>query len=294
MWYRIRWQYSQWKLLYYPLSPAIHWLLRGLLEEWLFNYLTEYAETRVGWLREMIYWIQAHPTLSVSILVLAIALLIGLWAIRDARKRTQELYGVEDILEKRFTLLLDHADARAKEIKVDKNFVETMRKIAEEILFVQTDKYEGKDFKSKRVQQSIGKDIMREVKSDSESEKYYDLIASALDNDGYGLSGIKDDRQYVKLMDKLKTQRRVPSERINKVINKCMEHSYSLASAYIFHAICLNNKLPVGANVLAGYQSFNRKQRDGSGGMSNCLAELRTEIDIFMQGGKGSGKPTKL
>lgn len=294
MWKRLRWQYSQWKLLYYPLSPPIHWLLRGLLEEWLFNYLTEYTETRVGWLRDMLYWIETHPTLSVSIFIFALAVIIGIWAVRDARKKTRELYGVEDILDKRFTMLLDYADTRAKEIKIDNQFRGTMKKIAEEILSIETDKYKDKNFKAKAVQQSIGKEVEREVESDEKSIEYYDLIASALDNDGYGLSVIKDDNKHIKLMKRLRKLRRVPSNEINNAINKCVEYSYSVASRYLFQSVCLINNLPIGAKVLASYRSFNRKEREGSGVMSNCLTELRTEIDKFMRGGKGIEKPTNM
>lgn len=286
MWKRLRWLYTQWKLLYFPLSPLIRWLLQGIFEEWLFDYLAEYTKLHMGWAMGLITWASVHPTISTSIIVIIIAIIIAIWAIRDAKKKERELPGIVDMLEKRYDMLLDFAEERTKEIKVDKRFQNTMANIAQDILGINVRKYAGKDFKSKKIQQMIDADVRKGVKTDEESAVYYDLIASALDKDGFGLSGIEAKNKHKKLMKRLRKARKVPSFRINEVINKCLEHSYSLASAYMFHKICIINKLPIGEDVLSEYESFNRKQRIGSGGMSNCQTELEIAITNFLEGNK--------
>jgi hypothetical protein len=94
----------------------------------------------MGWLAGMILWITNHTTLSVSIVVIVIAIIIGLWAIRDARKKISDIYKLEPTLETMFDIAISRAEEKANLISVnDKELKDTLARIAQVRIPVKVD-----------------------------------------------------------------------------------------------------------------------------------------------------------
>lgn len=287
MWKRIFWQYSQRKLLYYPLSPFVHWLLRGIFDEWLFSRLTAYTETRVGVIVDIIKWAEVHPSLSIGILVIIIAVIVAIWAVRDAKKKLKRIYEIEDILLKMFNLALGIAELRAQTISLDAQWDTVMKRIAKDIVGIDATKYSNKDMKDKREIAKIEKEVKRTVSTDEETVPIFKQIASAMVNNGYGITEeLEENRQNRRLKHKLEALRKVPSRQINDAINKCLEYIYILSHIYIYHLARMRNTSGIGEATLAQFQNFIQEQRNNTGDMSKCLTELRIEIVKFIDGGK--------
>lgn len=292
MWKRLRWQFSQWKLLYYPLSPILHWLLRGLFEEWLFDYLTKYAEGRVGWMMGIVAWAELHPYLSTGIVIIIIGVVVAILAIRDAKKRLKGIYEIDDILLRMFNLALGMARTKAEAINLDAQWGEVTKQIAKDIMGIDAARYADKDMKDRREIAKIGKEVRKVAPTDEDAVLVSKLIASALVNNGYGIEEkeLEGNRQYGKLKLRLGELRRVPSNQINDAINKCLDYIYTLSNLYIYHLARMKNTSGLGQQTLAEMRNFIRDQENNTGDISKCLTELRIEIDKFTKGDK-SAKP---
>jgi len=288
---RIFWQYSQWKLLYYPLS-AVYWLLRGVFEEVLFNYLSEYTKTRAGWIVDIINWAELHPALSTSILMFLIGVVIAVWAIRDARKKLNGIYKIEDILLKMFNLALDVARSKAQTIKLDVQWDTTMKRIAKDIVGIDATKYSGKDMKDRKQMAKIEKEVRKVTPTDKDTVPIFKLMASAMVNNGYGIEEkeLTKKRQYKKLKQKLDILRKVPSNQINNAINKCLDYIYTLSNIYIHHLARMRITVGLSQETLAEMRNFIQAQENNTGDMSKCLTELRIEVDNFIGGDKDDRK----
>jgi len=291
MWERLRWQYSQWKLLYYPLSPVFHWLLRCLCEEILFSHLVKWAETKVGWVMDIVRWADLHPNLSTGIVIAIIGLVVAILAIRDARKRIKGIYEIDDVLLKMFNIVLGVAKAKAIAIKVDERWGKVMHQIIKDITGVDATKYVGRDMKDRKEIAKIARKAKKVAPTDEEHWSILKLIASAMVNNGYGIEEQElkgNNKEYDKSQQGLETLRKVPSNQINNAINKCLDYIYTLSNIYIFYSSCITNPDGLGQQTLAEMRNFIRDQENNIGDMSKCLTELRIEIDTFNKGDKGA------
>jgi len=289
MWKRLRWQYSQWKLLFYPLSPLVHWLLRGIFEEWLFDYLTKYVGGRVEWLMSIITWAELHPNLSTGILVVIIGLVVAILAIRDARKRLKGIYEIEDVLLKMFNIALVVAKEKAKTIKMDKRWGRVTYRIIKDITGVDAANYVGRDMTARREIAKMDRRVRKLASTDKDAQPILQLIASAMVNYGYGIEEKEleaNSKEYGKLKRKLGVLRKVPSIQINDAINKCWDFIYTLSNIYIFYSTRIRMVGGLNQQTLAEMRNFIRDQENNTGDISKCLTELRIKIDKFVKGDK--------
>lgn len=296
MWKRLRWQYSQWKLLFYPLSPLIHWLLRGIFEEWLFDYLTKYVGGRVEWLMGIITWAELHPNLSTGILVVIIGSVVAVLAIRDARKRLNRIYEIADILLKMFNLALGMAKAKAQTINLDARYAAVMNEIIKDVAGIDATTYVGKDMKDRGEIAKIDRKARKVAPTDEEYWSVLKLIASAMVNNGYGIEEKElkeNNKEYDKSKQRLETLRKVPSNQINDAINKCLNYIYILSNIYIYHSSRIKKRERLSQQTLAEMRNFIRDQENNTGDMSKCLTELRIEINKFTKGDR-SAKPNQV
>ena len=132
----------------------------------------------------------------------------------------------------------------------------------------------------------IEKEVRRTVSTDEETIPIFKQIASAIVNSGYGIEEPEDNRQYEKLKGKLEVLRRVPSNQINTVINKCLDYIYILSNIYVYHLARMRNKKGISQATLADMRNFIRDQENNTGDMSKCLTELRIEVAKFVKGDK--------
>ncbi len=292
MWKRLWWLYlSQKKLLYYPLSPAIRWLLQGIFEEWLFSYLTTYAETRTGVIVDIILWTEAHPSLSTGILVAIPAVIVAIWWLTDVKKKLGQIKEAPDILLNMFQITLKVAEDKAQNIEYDKEYDAMMKRIIKDIFSIDAQEYKGKDMRDNKEIAKVEEKIRQNIPSDEDTVHYYRLVASALVNNGYGITEILGiNNQYQRFKIKIEKIRKVPSEAINTTINKCLDYIYILSHNYLSHIVRLNNPKDVGEQTLAQLRNFVVEQKENTGDMSKCLTELRIEIDEFLRGNKDDGK----
>ncbi|MFC1908492.1 hypothetical protein ACFLXD_01260 [Chloroflexota bacterium] len=285
MWKRFLWQYSQWKLLYIPLSPLLQWLLRGILEEWLFSYLAEYVETRAGVVVDIINWIVVNPTLSTIIVVGFIAVIIALWAVSDARKKIQGIYDIENVLLKMYNLALNLAREKAKDIKLDAKWITTMKNVSNDIVGINSTKYKGKNTKDRKIIAKIEKDVKKVTPTDEDAVTILKLIASTMVNNGYGITEeLQRNKKNKKLKRTLEVLRKVPSNDINNMINKYLEYIYILSHIYIFQLARMRNTAGMSEATLAEYRNSILDQENNTGDMSKCLTSLRIEIYNFVRG----------
>jgi len=291
MWGRLRWQYSQWKLLYYPLSPVFHWLLRGLFEEFLFNYLANWAQTKVGWVMDIVGWAELHPNLSTGIIIAIIGLIVAILAIRDARKRLKGIYEIDDVLLKMFNIALVVAKEKAKAIELDERWGRVMYRIIKDITGVDATKYVGRDMTDRREIAKMDRRVKKLAPTDKDTKPILQLIASAMVNNGYGVEEKEleaNNREYGKLKQRLGVLRRVPSNQINDAINKCLDSIYTLSNMYIFYSSRIRTTDGLSQQTLAEMRNFMRDQENNTGDISKCLTELRIEIDTFIKGDKSA------
>lgn len=287
MWKRLLWQYSQWKLLYFPLSHGFQWILRGILEEWLFSYLAEYAKNRVGFVVDIIHWIEIHPMLTSGIVIIIIGLIITILAIREAKKRIYRLYELEDNLLDMFKIAIKVAGDKANNIKYDEKYDSMMKRIAQDIFNIDPKEYAGKNLKDNKEIAKMEKQIRKQIPTDEDTVPYFKLIASALVNNSYGITGkLEQDKTYNNLKNRIETLRKVPSDTISKAVIKCLDYIYILSHNYIHHIVRLNNPSGVGEQTLAQLRNFVLEQDNNTGNMSECLTALRIEIDNYVKGGR--------
>lgn len=237
-------------------------------------------------------WVESHPDITIGIMLFIPAVIIAIWAIRDAKKKLSRIHEIEDILLKMFKLALQVAKAKAQTIELDKQWDNTMKQIAKDIVGVDATKYAGKDMRGKREMVKIGKEVRKATPTDEDTVPIFKLIASAMVNNGYGIEEkeLMKKGQYKKLKQKLDILRKVPSNQINNAINKCLDYIYTLSNIYIYHLARMKNTVGLGQATLAEMRNFIRDQENNIGDISKCLTELRIEVNYFMDGGKGCGK----
>lgn len=231
-------------------------------------------------------WAEHHPDLGFGIVLGIIGLVIAVLVIRDAKKRVNSIYEIDDILLDMFNLALGVARAKASVIKLDTQWDKVMRQIGKDVMGIDATKYSGKDMKDRREIAKIEKEVKKVAPTPEDVTTISKLVASAMVNNGYGIEerDLEKNIQYEKLKQRLRGLRRIPSKQINDAINKCLDYIYTLSNLYVYHIARMRNTVGLGQHTLAEMRNFIRDQENSTGDISKCLTELRIEVDKFARG----------
>ena len=245
---------------------------------------------RGGWLLGIVEWAELHPNLSLGIVLGIVGLVVAILVIRDARKRVRGICEIDDIVLEMFRVALSKAKAKANTINFDAQWDKDMKRMGKHIMGIDAIRYSGKDMTDRREIAKIGKEVRKVAPTDEDAASISKLIASTMVNRGYGIeeSDLEGNKKYDKLKQRLGELRRVPSKQINDAINKCLDYVYALSNLYIYHLVRMKNTEGLGEQTLAEMRNFIRDQENNTGDISECLTELRIEIDKFTRGEKSA------
>jgi hypothetical protein len=116
-----------------------------------------------------------------------------------------------------------------------------------------------------------------------------------MENNGYGvMDRLSENAEYKRLSDKVELLRKVPSLKINELVNECKDYIYILSNTYTYQLARMRVTKGLSQATLAEMRNFVKEQEDNTGDMSRCLTELRVEVDRFIKGVAKIGSDNKL